>query len=238
MDVVMAHLGRHVVLSEPARCQFASFVRSASQRVMSGKELIRPGERGKSLILVDGWIVREMEFPDGRRQITALFLPGDIFDLHADLVKECGYCLRAVTDANVAELTHSAFEQLAVANLELDEALTWGQLEQMANQTEWLANLGQLSAVERVAHFFCEVFWRLRAVGLTRGDECDMPLTQIELAEVLGVTPVHMNRSLKDLRERGFVELRRPKLKILDRDGLAELGLFDTGYLELSGKAR
>jgi CRP-like cAMP-binding protein len=170
---------------------------------------------------------------DGRQQVTALFLPGDIFDLNTDMLAECGYTLRAVTEATVAELARGDYERLAARNPDLGEALTWGQLEQIANQTEWLANLGQRSAIERLAHFFCEIYWRLTAVGRARGDECDMPLTQHLLAEVLGMTPVHLNRSLQQLRESGIIDVKNKKLRIIDGQALADRGMFDADYLEL-----
>lgn len=235
MNPVLEHLTRHVRLSVSAQSEFATFVQRLAKPIAADDALLEPGDRGKTFILVSGWIVREASLADGRRQITALFLPGDIFDLHADLIPECGYRLRAVTDGEVAVLSRSDFQRLVAASPEIAEALTWEQLEQLANQTEWLTNLGQRKALERVAHFFCEVFWRLNAIGLARENQCDMPFTQAELAEVLGMTPVHLNRCIQELRGRRVVELRGHKLRVIDGSRLAEIGLFDPGYLELDG---
>lgn len=233
MNPVLAHLRRHVTLSESASSEFYTLIRSIAEHVSAGHELTEPDEPGKSLVLVDGWMIREVALPDGRRQVTSLFIPGDIFDLNTDLMAECGYSIRTITDSTVAEISHSQFAQLTARYADLSKALTWEQLEQLANQREWLVSLGQRSALERIAHFFCEVFWRLRAVNLTQGDECDMPLTQSVLAELTGMSEVHLNRSLQQLRALGLIELRRHRLRIIDSQALADCGSFDPAYLEL-----
>jgi hypothetical protein len=147
---VLAHLQRHVRLSASDRNAIEALFQSC-RKVKSGRELIRSGAAGKTFAVVEGWIARESLLLDGRQQITALFLPGDVFDLNAELIADCDYSLRAVTDSTVVEISRSQLRRLK-DQPRLDEALCWEELEQLAISTEWLVNLGQRSASERIAH--------------------------------------------------------------------------------------
>ena len=100
-----------------------------------------------------------------------------------------------------------------------------------AIQREWAVNLGQRTAREHLAHLFCETFVRLRAVGLAEGSRCEMPLTQCDLGEATGMTSVHVNRTLQELRRDGLIVLHHRILTIPDFDALAEVAMFDPGYL-------
>ena len=118
----------------------------------------------------------------------------------------------------------------------LAEAL-WAQtMIAVEIQREWTVNLGRRTAQERLAHLFCEVSSRLVAVGLSNGSECDMPLTQGDLADVTGLSTVHVNRSMQFLRTSGFIELRSKRLTIHDHQGLIDFAMFDPAYLH-HGKA-
>jgi CRP-like cAMP-binding protein len=229
---VLAHLQRHVRLSASDRNAIEALFQSC-RKVKSGRELIRSGAAGKTFAVVEGWIARESLLLDGRQQITALFLPGDVFDLNAELIADCDYSLRAVTDSTVVEISRSQLRRLK-DQPRLDEALCWEELEQLAISTEWLVNLGQRSASERIAHLLCEIYLRLRSVGMARDGWCDMPLTQSMIAEVTGLTRVHVSRSLQRLRSEELIHLERGRLRIPDLVRLEEFGLFEANYLHLT----
>jgi CRP-like cAMP-binding protein len=115
----------------------------------------------------------------------------------------------------------------------ITQALWWSTLVDEATLREWVVNLGQRNAYERAAHLLCELFVRLRAVGLTNGNACELPITQSELGDTLGLTIVHTNRMLQDLRRDGLIELKGKYLTILDLSALKQVALFNPNYLHL-----
>jgi len=118
------------------------------------------------------------------------------------------------------------------------QALWWESLVAAATQREWAVSLGQRDATERMAHLFCELFLRLKTVGLTRGNSCDLPLTQPEMGEATGLSAVHVNRTLQELRASGLIVLRDRTLTIPNFEALAEVALFNANYLHLEREGR
>ena len=231
---VLVNLQNHVSLSTSDRSAVEAFICQSGRRLEPGYELIRAGHSGKGYALLEGWIAREVILPDGRQQVVALFIPGDIFDLGAELIEECEYSLRALTAATVREISRAQVHRLIEQHPNLREALAWEQLLQIAVTGQWVVSLGQRDAVERIAHFFCEIYSRLHSVGLTNGNECNLPLTQAVLAEIVGMTKVHVSRSLRKLRSEGLVEFGNARLRIPDLHRLAQIGQFDPMYLHLA----
>ncbi|MEO6092917.1 MAG: helix-turn-helix domain-containing protein, partial [Novosphingobium sp.] len=120
----------------------------------------------------------------------------------------------------------------------ISQALYWNELVNMSVQREWTVDLGQRSAYERLAHLFCELYVRLFTVELTSGHSFDFPLTQTDLADAMGLTTVHVNRMLRQLREDGLIEFDRKRLDILDLDRLKQVGMFNAKYLHLDREGR
>jgi CRP-like cAMP-binding protein len=114
-------------------------------------------------------------------------------------------------------------------------ALWWATLVDEAVAREWIVNIGQRTALERTAHLFCELFHRLQAVELTRDTRCELPMTQTELGEAMGLSAVHVNRTLQELRREGLITLEDRELKILDLPRLEAVAMFDPAYLHLQG---
>jgi CRP-like cAMP-binding protein len=129
-------------------------------------------------------------------------------------------------------------ERLTTSRPRVGQALLWHHLVESSIQREWLLNVGQRSALERLAHLFVELYLRLRSVGMARGQTIDFPLTQNDLAEATGVTPVHLNRTLQELRRQGLIELRAKRLTILDLGRLKQMSLFNENYLHLDHEGR
>lgn len=115
----------------------------------------------------------------------------------------------------------------------LQQALTWDLLVQLATQREWTVNLGQRSAIERIAHLLCELFVRLKAVGLCVNGACQIPLTQTDLSEAAGITPVHVNRTIQELRSQGMIHWKGRDVEVPDMEALKRLAMFNDNYLHL-----
>jgi CRP-like cAMP-binding protein len=139
----------------------------------------------------------------------------------------------ALTPAAVAFIPHAVIEQLPLRRPELARALWWATLVDEAVLRAWIVNIGRRDAFEGVAHLLCELHVRLRHVGLVQDHSFDLPLTQEDLADALGLTPVHTNRVLQRLRSEGLITLRGGHLTILDAEGLRRAAGFDPNYLHV-----
>ena len=192
----------------------------------------------ESLLLLDGWMARTKSMADGQQQISELQFCGDFLDLHSFTLKRLEHNVLTLTAAKVAVVPHEDFGEL------IDRFPHLGRVYWMMNNIdaaihrEWTASLGRRSALERMAHLFCEIFVRLELVGQTNGNSYDFPLTQQELAECLGLTAVHVNRTLQELRKRGLVVVARGRVTIPDLHALKAAGEFDPDYLFLEKRPR
>lgn len=203
------------------------------------RDLIREGDKPRSIFVVlNGWACRYKTLPDGRRQIVAFFLPGDLCDLHIYILNEMDHSVGAITPLKVAEVSRDDFATLTEERPRVTQALYWDELVKIAIQREWTINLGQRTAYERIAHLMCELYIRLRLVGLTHNHSCPFPLTQVDLADAAGLTAVHVNRTLQDLRREGLIELQSRTLCIPDLAALKAAALFNDNYLHLGGDGR
>ena len=198
------------------------------------RDLIREGDPPRVVQLVlDGWACRYKTLPDGRRQIVGFFVPGDFCDFNIYILKEMDHSIGAVTRTKVAEIQPEEMEWLTANHPRVAQALWWHELVSVAIQREWTLNVGQRTAYERIGHLLVELFLRLRSVGLTEGDSCDFPITQTDIADATGLTAVHVNRTLQELRKQGLIELQSRTLTIPDMDALQNAGLFNRNYLHL-----
>jgi CRP-like cAMP-binding protein len=134
-----------------------------------------------------------------------------------------------------SEIERDRFEALIAGDPMLAQALWCEQLVNSAIQREWAVNIGRRMALERVAHLLCEIVERLRTVGLLNGDSCGFPVTQMDLADATGLSVVHLNRTLQELRAAGLIVLRERILTISDLDALKNAGLFNSLYLQQAG---
>ena len=227
-------LEAYTKLSQADRAKIELLSRRNVREIPARRDVIREGDKPHSLyLLLSGWACRYKTLPDGRRQIVALFLPGDLCDLHVYILKEMDHSVGAITSIKAAEISRDDFEQLLSDHPRVTQALWWDELVKIAIQREWTVNLGQRSAYERIAHLLCECFLRLRTVGLTTNGSCPFPLTQVDLADATGLTAVHVNRTLQELRKDGLIELHSRMLSIPNLSALKAAGLFNDNYLHL-----
>ena len=212
----------------------------ADVRVLPAQRVaVRAGEdQSHSLVLLEGLMCRFKDLHDGERQICALHVPGDAPDLHSFTLKRLDHNLLALTPARVAILPHERLQRITRDFPHLTRVF-WNLTNMdAAIHREWVLSLGRRTAAARMGNLFCELHARMKVVGLARGDEYDLPVTQATLAECLGLTPVHVNRTLKELREGGLLSFRSGRVQLLDHVGLARMAEFDPSYLYLERRER
>lgn len=191
-----------------------------------------------SILLLDGLMCRFKDLRNGRRQISALHIPGDFLDLHGFTLKHLDHDVMALAKSHMVLVPHERLTQLTIDFPHLTRLLWFSTNLDAAIHREWEVCLGQRSGVERVAHLFCEMYTRMSVVGLVEGNVYDLPMSQSELGECLGLTPVHTNRVLRNLRERGLAEMKARQVIIHDMAGLKALAEFDPVYLYLDRTPR
>jgi CRP-like cAMP-binding protein len=186
----------------------------------------------RSALVVEGMMCRYIDDRDGLRQLVALHLPGDFIDLPSFALGYLEHNIASLTQTTIAIVPHDKIRTLN-ANAELGRKLWFATLLDAAMHRVWLFRLGRLDAMGRVAHFLCETNARMFAVGLSDGRRFALDLTQNDLAEICGVTSIHMNRILRQLREEGLCTYRSSFVEILQPELLAARGQFDATYLYL-----
>jgi CRP-like cAMP-binding protein len=190
-----------------------------------------------SQLLIEGFVSREAELPDGRRRILAIHVPGDFVDLHGFVLKSLDHEVAALTNARMVIFPHVRVLPLVSTHHHLGRVLWFATTVDAAIHREWIASYGR-SAVARLAHLFCELRARLAAVGLADTAGYALPITQIDLADATALTPVHVNRTLRQLREAGLIDFRSGRVEIGDLTALERLAGFDPAYLYLNRTER
>lgn len=205
------------------------------QTVAAQQDIVPEGEPSSSCcIVLDGWTCCYQMLHDGRRPILAVHIPGDLPDLQSLHLPDPDFSMVALTQATVAFVPHAKIRKLTVAFPNLSAALWREALIAAAIHRAWMAGLGRRDARGRLAHLLCELYLRLEAVDLVDGYTLPMPLRQPDLADALGLTPVHVNRTLKNLSDEGLISLRRRRLEIRDWQGLCTAAEFAPQYLHLA----
>ena len=209
------------------------------REVPADRTIIRSGdELSSSTLLIEGLLCRYKDLRDGSRQICELHVAGDFADLHSFTLKRLDHNIMTLTPCRIALAPHARLEAITRDFPHLTRLFWFSTNLDAAIHREWMLSLGRRSALARVAHFFCEMQVRLGLVGLADAGGYALALTQTDLAECLGLTPIHVNRTLKQLREKGLVEFRRGRVTIGDRDGLRRIAEFDPAYLHLEQRDR
>jgi CRP-like cAMP-binding protein len=176
--------------------------------------------------ILEGWACRFRILSDGRRQITALYLPGDYCEPHWALGRPASQSVVALTNVRA----RSAPCEVPSSPGGAPQTNFWSALlDGWERQSNWLVTLGRRTALERLAHLFLELFARMRQSGLAYGRQCALPLTQMDIADLTGLTPVHVNRTLQTMRGQGLVELQSKWLRIPDMDALRQAAALSAG---------
>ena len=196
------------------------------------QDLIREGdEPGPVFVILEGWACRYKILPDGTRQIMAFLMPGDACDLHMNMLAVMDHSIQAITAATVVTIARHEMDRAMTEHPLIARAMYSAQLIDESILRSWIVSLGRRTSIQRVAHLMCELYLRLRASGLNTGSKFALPLSQIILADALGLTSVHINRVLKELRLAGAMTLSRGSVTIIDPGKLVRIAGFDENYL-------
>lgn len=210
------------------------FIDSVTRRydlVAAEADITREGDEPTDVRLIEaGLAFRYKLLHKGQRQIVGFLFPGDICDPHASLLDIMDHSIAALSPSRVVRIARQEIAAL-LERPAIARALLMVTLVNESIARDWLANVGGRRAAQRLAHLLCEWHLRMQLVGLARADECEFPLTQTQVGEALGMTSVHVNRSLQSLRSEKLIVLRNKRLTILDKPRLRQLGGFGTDYL-------
>lgn len=237
-DVFHAKLGSYIELTEHDLTALENFT-SYMFEYPEGQDILVEGKPTDTVYLIQqGWAFRYKILPDGRRQILTFLIPGDIFGFKESLFDFSDDSVQAVTNLIVHPVAASSIAELPDQNPRLALALTWARLREQSIMGEHIIRLGRKSAYERMAHIIMELLNRLQLVDLARDKEYQLPLTHQMLADTLGLSIVHVNRTLRRLREEGLVVIDRKErmLRIQNIDGLARVAGYDNRFLDHSSK--
>ena len=197
--------------------------------------VVRDGERATDCCLIaDGFCVRSKTIANGKRQILSIHIPGEIPDLMSLFLHVMDHDLSTLTPATLGFISHEALQKLHRRSPSVAEMFWRDTLIDAAMFREWIVNVGQRPAPARLAHVMIELRERLRLIGRIEGPDFEMPLTQEQIGEALGITSVHANRVIRQLRQEGIVELNRGRVTVLDERKFQELADFDDRYLHQS----
>lgn len=199
------------------------------------RDIVRPGQHLDYATLIAGGLAARFDrLADGSRQTTAIHIPGDMADLHSVPVPQAGWGIEALVDTEVLQVPHEAIRALAVARPALAFAFWRDSIVDASILAKWISALGRRSARQRLAHFYCEMGVRFEQAEIGSRDCFRLPMTQNQLAEAVGITAVHLNRSLQSLRAAGLVDVAGAQVRLLDPPGLAAVAEFDPQYLLLA----
>jgi CRP-like cAMP-binding protein len=216
-------------------------LRSLSLTVKSFRadhDIVREGDTPAECCLVlTGMVFRYLVLDDGRRQIMGFYIPGDIPDLQSLHIRTMDHSVATLVPTTAAFIPHQSLNELNARYPTIANALWRDTIVDAAIFRLWMVSLGQKSAHERLAHLLCELLVRFRAVGLAEDEQtCEFPMTQTELGDALGLTTVHVNRVIQDLRRDGLITLGRGSLCVNDWERLRQLAKFNPLYLHLDGR--
>lgn len=192
----------------------------------------------RSTFLISGFMCRYMDGADGHRQLVSIQTPGDFVDLHGYPLQRLDHDIATLSECTVAYAPHDKLTEVIERLPHLGRILWFSTLLDAAMHREWIFRLGRLDAVGRVAHMLCETYVRLDMVGLAQDGTFAWPLTQQDLGEACGLTSVHVNRTLRVLREAGMVEVSDRMVTVMDFERLASTGEFMADYLYLDNHIR
>jgi CRP-like cAMP-binding protein len=221
-------------LSDNAAALIRSALRERILKAGAGEDLVCEGDRCENVrIFVSGWACRYKVLEDGRRQIVSFILPGDTCDAYIYLFPRMDHSIGTLTPVTWCEFDRAGFEHLIAADKTIAEALYCETLANCAIQREWAVNIGRRDAIERVAHVICELFARLSVIGLADANSFMFPVTQMDLADTTGLSTVHVNRTLQELRAADLITLKGRQMVIHDFEALSRMAMFTPDYLHL-----
>ena len=196
--------------------------------------IVREGEAADiCVILFSGFAYRHKVTGDGERQIMSIHMPGEFLDLQNCLLGIADHNVQTLTRCEIATVPVAALRALAETRPKVGRAMWIDTLIDAAIFREWIVNVGRRDSISRISHLLCEIALRLEAAGLAEDRVYELPMTQEQLADCTGLTPVHVNRVLKELGRQGLIDRDKRSVRIVDWNRLQHVGDFNTRYLHL-----
>jgi CRP-like cAMP-binding protein len=206
-----------------------------SRRIPTNHDIITEGTRPAAVNLVmRGFACRYKLLSDGKRQITAFLVPGDFCDLNVTQLAEMDHTIGTGWGCDIVEIPGATIDELTRKHPRIARALQWSTLVDEAILRAWLVSMGQRSADKQMAHLICELLVRLQTVGFADADGFDFPLSQLDIGDTLGLSVVHVNRTLQELRGLNLVSWKHKRIHIPDVKRLKSFAEFDPRYLHLN----
>lgn len=231
--IVARKLALHTRLTETAKETLAPFLGQARQ-FKRGRQIVRAGDPPNLISIVkEGVACRMTLLPSGERQIHAIFLPGDAADVEASLLEQRSDSVQALSACSIWLVPRNRLVALPRTEESLAEAFLREATVNADIAREWIVNLGRRTAIQRIAHLICELCARMDAMGVGHEGVYPFVLTQKDISDAQGLTSVHVNRIIQQLKTSELITLKSKSLQVLDRKGLERLGLFDPGFLHL-----
>lgn len=221
----------------PLTAEENAVLQSACSRVVeygADEDIVCEGDQPSECnVLLEGWTCRYKILEDGKRQIFSFHIAGDIYDAQSFLLETMDHSVCTLTPCKVAIIPHASMAAMTEAHPRIARAIWKDTLIDAAVFRQWMASIGRRSAYQRIAHLICEMFVKSEVVGLTDGRRMAWPVTQNEMGDALGLSLVHVNRTLQELRAEELITLKDGVLAVLDWEGLKRAGQFDRGYLHM-----
>ena len=238
LESLYLNLGQHDAISDEEKALLTGAM-VFEKEFATGQDLVSIGSRPTySTLILDGLAARYKVLEDGGRQFTSLQVPGDFVDLHAFLLKTMDHRITALSPCRVVVADHSRLRTITEQAPHLTRLLWLDTLVDGAIHREWIVAMGRRSKTAHLAHLVCELFVRLQVVERTNGMSFHLPISQAELADVLGLSVVHMNRVIGALRKSGVISWASHNVTILDWNRLTEIAEFDPTYLSMNREPR
>jgi CRP-like cAMP-binding protein len=238
IEALVRKLSRYASLA-PEEAEAIRALPSRVQTYEKGQQIVCEGTApDESAVILRGLAFRYRALANGTRQIMALHIPGDFVDLHSFVLRPMDHSVSAACPSRIARVPHASITQLLERHPRLAQHLMWDLALDAATYREWMVGLGRRTAYERIAHLFCELYYRMKMAGLLQGRSFELRLSQAELGDISGLSTVHVNRSLQTLRQDGLITMEKGLLTIPDIGKLSQAAGFDPAYLHLIGGAK
>ncbi|ESR25281.1 Crp/Fnr family transcriptional regulator [Lutibaculum baratangense] len=208
---------------------------STERVVAAGRDIVAQGTSPHvSTLVLDGFAIRYNLLAQGTRMISAIHVPGDFCDLHSFLLRKMDHSVAALTECHICQVPHEALAQIVERHPGLTRLLWTSTVVDAGIHRQWMVRMGRRAALANLAHFICELFVRLKLVGMTTGNGFMTPLNQAQMADATAMSAVHVNRTVQELRRRGLLGWEGRHITLPDWEGLVELAEFDPTYLNLT----
>jgi CRP-like cAMP-binding protein len=233
-----AKLEHYTAFSPDERTRLDQLLMGKRQTFPARSEIIADGEKVTEIhLVVSGLAARSKYLPDGGRQIMAFLVPGDLCDVEVFVLEAMDHSITAISETECALIPAKTIETLLTEMSGLTKGLWWSTMSDAAVLRERIIDHGRRGAKERLAHLFYEMLIRYTVIDQVTDNSFSFPVTQEELADATGLTPVHINRILQEMRSDGLIELRHRTLTVTDPDRLKQVARFESDYLHFKRAA-